>query len=63
MQRALLFLFAIIFGGFVIAGVVDLSRGARSGWLYLLGAGTMIVLLGLSWRRVAELMRKRPPDA
>ena len=57
MDRILLFVWAIAAAGFTIAGVVDLSKGSRAGWLYLLAAVLVIVALWQSWRRLAASMR------
>lgn len=56
MDRTLLLIWASAAAGFTIAGVVDLSKGSRPGWLYLLAALLVIVPLWLSWRRLAASM-------
>lgn len=55
----LLFLYAALWIGLVIAGLVELGRGDPSGWLYLAAA---LVVTGALWfwgRRLAASRRAR----
>jgi hypothetical protein len=57
--RLLLFVYALAFGGLVIAGLVGVGHGKVEGWLYLIGAVVVVGLIIQAWRRLAEEVRRR----
>ncbi|HEY6808011.1 MAG TPA: hypothetical protein VI160_04410 [Gemmatimonadales bacterium] len=59
MTRLLLFVYAIMLGGLVIAGLVGVGHGRPEGWLYLLGAAVVVGLIVQAWRRLAADVRRR----
>jgi len=59
MTRFLLFVYALVFGGLVIAGLVGVGQGKVEGWLYLVGAGVVVGLMVQAWRRLAAELRRR----
>lgn len=61
-QRAVLFVLAIAWGGLVVAGMVSLAKGASVGWLYLIAAIAALWLGVLAWRRLAARLRKERPS-
>ena len=61
-QRVVLFVLAIAWGGLVVAGMVSLGEGSSAGWLYLIAAVGLLVLIGRAWRRLAARMRQEHED-
>jgi len=59
MTRFLLFIYAIAFGGLVIAGLVGVGHGKAEGWLFLVGALVVVGLIVQAWRRLAADLRGR----
>jgi hypothetical protein len=69
LERILLFLFAVVSAGFIVAAFVAFPTDGRTGVLYLLGALFLTGLAWRSWKRLAALIRSgrvgqnRAPDA
>lgn len=57
LERILLFLFAVVAAGFLVAALVAFPTDAGSGVLYLLGALFLAGLAWRSWKRLAALIR------
>lgn len=57
LERILLFLFAVVAAGFMVAALVAFPTDARTGVLYLMGALFLAGLTWRSWKRLAALIR------
>lgn len=53
-RNTMLFAGALVGTLLLIAGLIELGDGQRSGWLYLLGAGAAFVLAAAPGRRLRD---------
>jgi hypothetical protein len=59
----MLFVFAVIWGGLIIAGIGEVGRGVSNGWMLWAAALLMTAPLIYAWRRLARFVRgRRKPD-